>query len=101
MKYLRSLCLFGVQEDLVELDCETLPDDLMQLGQGRPAPFRLHGAVTSGDIIRHGADGRGGRLKTLASNTTAQVPSKVTCLCCNLMHSAELYYIGLEGLYIS
>ena len=54
------------QENLVDLDCEALPLDLLdpQQLEGEQA-FKTGASSMSGDIIRQGADGRGGRTTVL------------------------------------
>lgn len=66
-----------LQGDLIELDCGTLPNDLL-LGSPNGHAFQPQGGFSSGDIIREGADGKGGRFKALAHSNAPPNAFQVT-----------------------
>lgn len=95
----------------MELDCETLPSDLFPWEQSSRQGFQQRGGATSGDIIRQGADGRGGRATILCpANLTTQPALKVLALycasagfCCLLYRvvaCSNTYLYGFEGILI-
>lgn len=61
----------------VELDCEEYPSDLYGIDPAC-SRFTAKGTFHSGDIIRQGADGRGGRATALSHNNSINLPQRVS-----------------------